>query len=65
MEKEEFLMRLTGSEDEEAASTPRLQYYNKVTSPEKPGNTVVVGVEGRLVSDMMMMMTYFIVAVML
>lgn len=33
MEKEEFLMRLTGSEDEDAAvapATPRLQYYNKV-----------------------------------
>ncbi|KAM7003163.1 LOW QUALITY PROTEIN: nuclear pore complex protein Nup160 [Tautogolabrus adspersus] len=30
VEKEEFLMRLTGSEDEESASTPRLQYYNKV-----------------------------------
>uniref|UniRef100_A0A8C4HGB1 Nuclear pore complex protein Nup160 n=1 Tax=Dicentrarchus labrax TaxID=13489 RepID=A0A8C4HGB1_DICLA len=30
VEKEEFLMRLTGSEEEEAASTPRLQYYNKV-----------------------------------
>lgn len=34
MEKEEFLMRLTGSEDEEAASTPQLQYYNKVTSAD-------------------------------
>lgn len=33
MEKEEFLMRLTGGEDEDAAvapATPRLQYYNKV-----------------------------------
>ncbi|XP_039860058.1 nuclear pore complex protein Nup160 [Simochromis diagramma] len=33
VEKEEFLMRLTGSEDEDAAvapATPRLQYYNKV-----------------------------------
>lgn len=30
VEKEEFLMKLTGTEDEEAASTPRLQYYNKV-----------------------------------
>ncbi|KAM4618869.1 nuclear pore complex protein Nup160 isoform 2-T2 [Polymixia lowei] len=30
VEKEEFLMRLTGAEEEEAASTPRLQYYNKV-----------------------------------
>ncbi|XP_036390935.1 nuclear pore complex protein Nup160 [Megalops cyprinoides] len=30
VEKEEFLMRLTGSEDEDAAVTPRLQYYNKV-----------------------------------
>ncbi|KAK2880678.1 nuclear pore complex protein Nup160 isoform X2 [Channa argus] len=30
VEKEEFLMRLTGTEDDEAASTPRLQYYNKV-----------------------------------
>uniref|UniRef100_A0A671XUF4 Nucleoporin 160 n=1 Tax=Sparus aurata TaxID=8175 RepID=A0A671XUF4_SPAAU len=30
VEKEEFLMRLTGSEEEEPASTPRLQYYNKV-----------------------------------
>uniref|UniRef100_A0A7N6BYJ2 Nucleoporin 160 n=1 Tax=Anabas testudineus TaxID=64144 RepID=A0A7N6BYJ2_ANATE len=30
VEKEEFLMRLTGTEDEEAASTPRLQYFNKV-----------------------------------
>uniref|UniRef100_A0A667ZYV4 Nucleoporin 160 n=1 Tax=Myripristis murdjan TaxID=586833 RepID=A0A667ZYV4_9TELE len=29
VEKEEFLMRLTGAEEEEAASTPRLQYYNK------------------------------------
>lgn len=31
MEKEEFLMKLTGSEEEEApASSPRLQYFNKV-----------------------------------
>ncbi|XP_071318401.1 nuclear pore complex protein Nup160 isoform X2 [Trachinotus anak] len=30
VEKEEFLMRLTGTEEEEAGSTPRLQYYNKV-----------------------------------
>ncbi|XP_029379630.1 nuclear pore complex protein Nup160 isoform X2 [Echeneis naucrates] len=30
VEKEEFLMRLTGSEEEEAAAIPRLQYYNKV-----------------------------------
>ncbi|XP_035012837.1 nuclear pore complex protein Nup160 [Hippoglossus stenolepis] len=30
VEKEEFLMRLTGTEDEEAAATCRLQYYNKV-----------------------------------
>ncbi|XP_029010164.1 nuclear pore complex protein Nup160 isoform X2 [Betta splendens] len=30
VEKEEFLMRLTGAEEDEAASTPRLQYYNKV-----------------------------------
>ncbi|XP_076588387.1 nuclear pore complex protein Nup160 [Chaetodon auriga] len=30
VEKEEFLTRLTGAEEEEAASTPRLQYYNKV-----------------------------------
>lgn len=30
VEKEEFLMKLTGSEDEEAAASPRLQYYNKV-----------------------------------
>lgn len=30
MEREEFLMKLTGSEDEEAAASPRLQYYNKV-----------------------------------
>lgn len=30
VEKEEFLMRLTGSEDEDAAATPRLQYYSKV-----------------------------------
>ncbi|XP_078112382.1 nuclear pore complex protein Nup160 isoform X3 [Sander vitreus] len=30
VEKEDFLLRLTGSEDEDAASTPRLQYYNKV-----------------------------------
>uniref|UniRef100_A0A7N8Y798 Nucleoporin 160 n=1 Tax=Mastacembelus armatus TaxID=205130 RepID=A0A7N8Y798_9TELE len=30
VEKEEFLMRLTSTEEEEAASTPRLQYYNKV-----------------------------------
>ncbi|CAB1414934.1 unnamed protein product [Pleuronectes platessa] len=30
VEKEEFLMRLTGAEDEEAAATCRLQYYNKV-----------------------------------
>ncbi|XP_031697566.1 nuclear pore complex protein Nup160-like [Anarrhichthys ocellatus] len=28
VEKEEFLMKLTGTEEE--ASTPRLQYYNKV-----------------------------------
>ncbi|KAM9854925.1 nuclear pore complex protein Nup160 [Aulostomus maculatus] len=31
VEKEEFLMRLTGSsDDDEASTTPRLQYYNKV-----------------------------------
>ncbi|XP_068595416.1 nuclear pore complex protein Nup160 [Brachionichthys hirsutus] len=30
VEKEDFLVRLTGAEEEEAASTPRLQYYNKV-----------------------------------
>ncbi|TKS72896.1 Nuclear pore complex protein [Collichthys lucidus] len=30
VEKEEFLMRLTGTDEDEAASTPRLQYYNKV-----------------------------------
>ncbi|XP_055011189.1 nuclear pore complex protein Nup160 [Boleophthalmus pectinirostris] len=30
VEKEEFLMKLTGTEDEEAAPTARLQYYNKV-----------------------------------
>uniref|UniRef100_A0A4W6C3P0 Nucleoporin 160 n=1 Tax=Lates calcarifer TaxID=8187 RepID=A0A4W6C3P0_LATCA len=30
VEKEEFLMRLTGTEEEEAVSTTRLQYYNKV-----------------------------------
>lgn len=30
VEKEEFLMKLTGTEEEETASTPRLQYYNKV-----------------------------------
>lgn len=31
MEKEEFLIRLTGGEDEEAAAaSPRLQYFNKV-----------------------------------
>lgn len=30
VEREEFLMKLTAGEDEEAASSPRLQYYNKV-----------------------------------
>lgn len=31
MEKEDFLMRLTGSEEDEAGTTvPRLLYYNKV-----------------------------------
>lgn len=31
VEKEEFLIKLTGSEEEEAAaSSPRLQYFNKV-----------------------------------
>lgn len=31
MEKEDFLLRLCGTEEEEAvASAPRLQYYNKV-----------------------------------
>uniref|UniRef100_A0A3Q2PVR1 Nucleoporin 160 n=1 Tax=Fundulus heteroclitus TaxID=8078 RepID=A0A3Q2PVR1_FUNHE len=30
VEREEFLRKLTGSEDEEAATSPRLQYYNKV-----------------------------------
>ncbi|XP_068452615.1 nuclear pore complex protein Nup160 [Clinocottus analis] len=30
VEKEDFLLKLTGSEEEEAAATPRLQYYNKV-----------------------------------
>uniref|UniRef100_A0A3Q2CWA9 Nucleoporin 160 n=1 Tax=Cyprinodon variegatus TaxID=28743 RepID=A0A3Q2CWA9_CYPVA len=30
VEKEDFLMKLTGSEDDEAAASPRLQYYNKV-----------------------------------
>ncbi|KAG9333464.1 hypothetical protein JZ751_011533 [Albula glossodonta] len=29
VEKEEFLLRLTGSEAEEAGTSPRLQYYNK------------------------------------
>lgn len=30
VEREEFLMKLTAGEDEEAPSSPRLQYYNKV-----------------------------------
>uniref|UniRef100_A0A8C4ZUY2 Nuclear pore complex protein Nup160 n=1 Tax=Gadus morhua TaxID=8049 RepID=A0A8C4ZUY2_GADMO len=30
VEKEEFLVRLTGTDEEEAATSPRLQYYNKV-----------------------------------
>ncbi|KAJ8402930.1 hypothetical protein AAFF_G00362440 [Aldrovandia affinis] len=30
VEKEEFLVRLTGTEDEEVGMAPRLQYYNKV-----------------------------------
>nr|XP_023673218.1 nuclear pore complex protein Nup160 [Paramormyrops kingsleyae] len=30
VEKEEFLVRLTGLEDEDTAASPRLQYYNKV-----------------------------------
>lgn len=30
VEKEDFLMRLTSSEDVEAAASTRLQYYNKV-----------------------------------
>ncbi|XP_061578278.1 nuclear pore complex protein Nup160 [Cololabis saira] len=30
VEKEEFLMKLTGGEDEEAPPSPRLHYYNKV-----------------------------------
>ncbi|XP_035252589.1 nuclear pore complex protein Nup160 [Anguilla anguilla] len=30
VEKEEFLMRLVGTEDEEVGTAPRLQYYNKV-----------------------------------
>ncbi|XP_018598836.1 nuclear pore complex protein Nup160 [Scleropages formosus] len=30
VEKEDFLIRLTSSEEEEAPTTPRLQYYNKV-----------------------------------
>uniref|UniRef100_A0A4W5LG59 Nucleoporin 160 n=1 Tax=Hucho hucho TaxID=62062 RepID=A0A4W5LG59_9TELE len=30
VEKEEFLLRLTGAEEEEAAAASRLQYYNKV-----------------------------------
>ncbi|XP_069028887.1 nuclear pore complex protein Nup160 [Embiotoca jacksoni] len=30
VEKEEFLMKLTVTEDDDANSTPRLQYYNKV-----------------------------------
>lgn len=31
VEKEEFLIKVTGSEEEEAAATsPRLQYFNKV-----------------------------------
>ncbi|XP_053741482.1 nuclear pore complex protein Nup160 [Synchiropus splendidus] len=29
VEKEEFLMRLTGGEEDETPSTPRLQYFNK------------------------------------
>lgn len=33
MEKEDFLMRLTGSEEDEAGTTvPRLLYYNKVNT---------------------------------
>lgn len=42
VEKEEFLMRLTGTEEEEAVSTTRLQYYNKVltqVSKFQPGIT--------------------------
>ncbi|XP_061077666.1 nuclear pore complex protein Nup160 isoform X2 [Conger conger] len=30
VEKEEFLLRLVGTEDEEVGTVPRLQYYNKV-----------------------------------
>lgn len=30
MEKEEFLMKLAGVEDEDGATSARLQYYNKV-----------------------------------
>lgn len=30
VEKEDFLMRLTGADEEESASSPLLQYYNKV-----------------------------------
>uniref|UniRef100_A0A6Q2YMV0 Nucleoporin 160 n=1 Tax=Esox lucius TaxID=8010 RepID=A0A6Q2YMV0_ESOLU len=30
VEKEEFLLRLTGAEEEPVAAAPRLQYYNKV-----------------------------------
>lgn len=31
VEKEEFLLRLTGAEEEEVTAASRLQYYNKVT----------------------------------
>ena len=30
VEKEEFLLRVAGADEEEAASSPLLQYYNKV-----------------------------------
>ena len=40
MEKEEFLVRLTGSDEEEAATTPRLQYYNKVQASIPPSPAV-------------------------
>uniref|UniRef100_A0A3Q3EQK3 Nucleoporin 160 n=1 Tax=Labrus bergylta TaxID=56723 RepID=A0A3Q3EQK3_9LABR len=42
VEKEEFLLRLTGSEEEESASTPRLQYYNKMHLLLQQGTPLVI-----------------------
>lgn len=41
VEREEFLLRLTGAK-EKAAAAPRLQYYNKVTKGTRSLNNILL-----------------------